>query len=262
MRTRIIAAFMAVSALAVAQKVKSKAEGEALIGIQAEQDPAAKMAKVDAFIAKFADTEFKAWAYNQATQAADQKNDGTKVLIYADLAIEADPKAYHPMLMAAAELARSTRENDLDKEEKLTKADKLAHQALDIIPAATKPNPQITEDQWAEIKKEFTADGHRDLGMIATVRKKYDVAIAEFKQAVEIPGQPDLATFVRLAAVYNDAKQPDEAQATLAKMEALVALAKKQPSPQPNPIVVSYQQLKPFVDKEQKRAEALKALKK
>src|SRR5579863_9452904 len=134
-RTRILAAtFLAVSALGTAQKVKSKAEGEALQAIQTEQDPAAMMAKVDAFVAKFADTEFKAWVYTRGAEAAERKNDGPKVIIYSDLAMEADPKAYHPMLMEAAELARSTRENDLDKDEKLNKAEKLAKQAIEIAP--------------------------------------------------------------------------------------------------------------------------------
>jgi tetratricopeptide (TPR) repeat protein len=258
-RTTILAAaFLAVAALAMAQKPKSKAEIEALQAIQKEQQgatdpslPAAErqqhtlavMTKADEFVKKFADTEFKTWAYTQAADAAERINDGSKTIIYSELAIESDPKAYHPMLMIAAELARSTRENDLDKEEKLAKAEKYAHQAMEIVPDAPKPNPQIPDPQWDEIKKEFVGDAHRDLGMIASVRKKYDVAIAEFKQAVEIPHEPDPATFVRLAAAYNDNKQPDEALAVLAKVPA-------------NP------QLAAFVDKEKKRAEALKAAKK
>jgi tetratricopeptide (TPR) repeat protein len=243
MKTRILAAALVVSALAMAQKVKSKGEGEALQAIQTEQDPAAVMAKADAFVAKFADTEFKGWVYSRAAEAAERKGDGPKVIIYAELAIESDPKAYHPMLMEAAELARSTRENDLDKDEKLAKAEKLAHQAIELAPSAPKPNPQIPDAQWEEVKKEFVGDAHRDLGMVATVKKKYDVAIAEFKQAVEIPHEPDLPTYVRLAAAYTDNKQPDEALEVLAKIP-------------PNP------QLAPFVEKEKKRAEAMKALKK
>lgn len=227
----------------MAQKVKSKAEGEALQAIQTDQDPASIMTKVDAFVAKFADTEFKGWAYSRAAEAAERKGDGPKVIIYSDLAMEADPKAYHPMLMEAAELARSTRENDLDKDEKLAKAEKLAKQAIATVPDAPKPNPNIPDAQWDEIKKEFVADGHRDLGMIATVKKKYDVAVAEFKQAIEIPHDPDVPTYIRLAAAYTDNKQPDEALAVLAKMP-------------PNP------QLAPYAEKEKKRAEAMKAAKK
>lgn len=241
--TRILAAFLAVAALATAQKPKNKSELEALQAIQAEQNPAAKIQKIDDFVKKFADTEFKAILYTQAAQLAEHMGDGNKVVIYSDLALEADPKAYQPMLMEAAELARSTRENDLDKDEKLSKAEKYAKEGMEIAPNAPKPNAQLTDAQWDEIKKEFVGDAHRDLGMIASVRKKYDVAVAEFKQAVEIPHEPDPATFIRLAGAYNDNKQPDEALAVLAKMA-------------PNP------QLAPFVEKEKKRAEALKAAKK
>jgi hypothetical protein len=237
--TKMLAAFLVAAALVMAQKVKSKGEGEALQAIQAEQDPTAKMAKVDAFVQKFADTEFKEWAYSRAAEAAETKHDGAKLIIYSELAIEANPKAYSPMLMESAELARSTRENDLDKEEKLSKADKLAHQAMDVIPTAPKPNPQIPDAQWEEVKKDYLGDAHRDLGMIASVRKKYDVAIAEFKLANQTAAHPDPAVDVRLAGAYTDNKQPDEALAVLAKVT--------------NPA------LKPFVDKETKRAQDLKA---
>jgi hypothetical protein len=236
---KMVAAFVVAAALVMAQKPKSKGELDALQAIQAEQDPAAKMAKVDAFIQKFADTEFKEWAYSRAAEAAEAKHDSAKLIIYSDLALEANPKAYNAMLMEAAELARSTRENDLDKDDKLSKAEKLAHQAMDLIPAAVKPNPQITDEQWDGVKKDYLGDAHRDLGMIASVRKKYSVAIDEFKEASTIAAHPDPAVFVRLAGAYTDNKQPDEALAVLAKIT--------------NPA------LKPFVDKETKRAQDLKA---
>ncbi|HVO99710.1 MAG TPA: hypothetical protein VMT15_16675 [Bryobacteraceae bacterium] len=240
---RILAALLAVSALGMAQKVKSKKESEALIAIQGEKDPAAKIAKVDAFVKQFADTDFKTWAYTQAIHAAEQLNDSAKVIIYCDLTLESDPKSYDAMLSEAGELARTTRENDLDKDQKLAQAEKLVHQALEIIPTAPKPNPNLPDAQWEELKKEMLADGHRNLGMVAGVRKKYDVAIAELKEAVTIPAQPDPTNYIRLATVYNDNKQPDEALAALAK-------------------VPSDPRLAPFIDREKKRAEALKAAKK
>jgi hypothetical protein len=241
-RMKMLAAFVAAAALVMAQKPKSKGELEALQAIQAEQDPTAKMAKVDAFVQKFADTEFKEWAYSRAAEAAEAKHDSAKLIIYSELAIEANPKAYNPMLMESAELARTTRENDLDKDEKLAKAEKLARQAMEIIPTATKPNPQIPDAQWEEVKKDYLGDAHRDLGMVASARKKYDIAIAEFKEASSVAAHPDPAVLVRLAGAYNDNKQPDEALAVLAKVD--------------NPA------LKPFVDKETKRAQDLKAAKK
>lgn len=243
MRMKLLAALTLVAALAMAQKVKTKEEAEALQAIQKETDPVARMAKVDDFVKKFADTEFKSWAYTRAAEAAQAKNDTAKIIIYCDLAMDADPKAYQAMLIESGEIARTTRENDLDKDDKLAKATKLAKQAIEIAPTIAKVNAQIPDAQWEEVKKEFVADGHRDLGMIATVQKKYDVAIAEYKQSIEIPAQPDPVGFIRLAAAYTDNNQPDEALAVLAKVPA-------------------NSQLAPFVDKEKKRAEAAKASKK
>ena len=54
--------------------------------------------------------------------------------------------------------------------------------------------------------------------MSAMVRKKHDVAIAEFKQAVEIAAQPDPATMVRLGQAYNLAAKYDDAIAILDKV--------------------------------------------
>ena len=99
--------------------------------------------------------------------------------------LDADPKNYEAMLLMSGELARSTREHDLDMEEKLTKADKLAHDAIEAVNTATKPNPSLPDDKWEAIKKDKLAEAHRALGMVAMVRKKYDVAITEFKTAVD-----------------------------------------------------------------------------
>ena len=50
-------------------------------------------------------------------------------------------------------LATSARENDLDKEEKLTKADQVPQRHHRQLKTAAKPNPQLTDPQWEEGKK-------------------------------------------------------------------------------------------------------------
>ena len=49
------------------------------------------------------------------------------------------------------------------------------------------------------------------MGMAATLRKKYDDAVADFKQALSISGTPDPATYVRLGQAYEDAGKLDDA---------------------------------------------------
>jgi len=135
--------------------------------------------------------------------------------------LEASPKDYNAMLMLAAETARTTREFDLDKEEKLAKAEKFAKDGMALVPAATKPNPQLTDAQWEDLKKDDMARGHEALGMIALARKKYDAAAGEFKTATETASQPQPATYIRLAGSYTDAGKPDQAIAALDKVLAM-----------------------------------------
>jgi hypothetical protein len=238
---KTLTAFLAIAALAIAQKPKSKAEADALIAIMNEQDPSVKIGKINSFIASFADTDFKSVLYTQAANIAGQKKDAPSLLIYAELAIQVDPNALVPMLMVSAELARSTRENDLDKQEKLARAERYARRAIELIPDLPKPNPQIPDEKWSEIKKEFMRDAHRDLGMVASARKQFDVAAAEFKQTEDATGQADEPALIRQAIAYNDAGRPDDALAELAK--------------------VCDPFLEIFVDNEQKRALGLKAAK-
>jgi tetratricopeptide (TPR) repeat protein len=197
---------------------KSQKEVDALMAIQNAQDPDSRIAAVENLLTKFADTEFKGFALYLATVSAQQKNDFEKMLLYGERTLEADPKNYATMLIMASTIAMRTREHDLDKEEKLGRAEKLAKDAGELLKTAEKPNPQLTDEQWAAAKKDFEAQMHEALGIAASGRKKYDDAIGHFKTAVELNG--DVATMVRLGSTYSLASKYDEAIATFDKVMA------------------------------------------
>lgn len=212
---------MATPAL-VAQKPpapKSKAELQAVQAMFATKDPDSRIKAAEALLDKYADTEFKATALFLEAASYEQKNDYDKMIVYAERTLEADPKHYAAMLMLARAIAMRTREFDLDREEKLTRAEKYAKTAMELLKDAAKPNPQITDEQWAAGKKDYMAQAHQALGYSAEVRKNYDVAIAELKQAIE--DDPDPIAMVRLAQVYNRAAKPDDAIALLEKVMAM-----------------------------------------
>jgi tetratricopeptide (TPR) repeat protein len=226
MRKRIgtcAAVLTIVAGFAAAQqmKPKSKKEIEAIQAVQNAKAPDERIAAVDALVTKFADTEFKSWALQLAADAELRKGDTVKALVYAQNALEADAKNYQAMLLMSGELARGTRENDLDKDEKLAKAEKLANDAIAAANVAVKPNPAIPDSQWADAKKDYVSQGHEDLGLVAMARKKNDVAIAEFKTAVDGAGSPDPVVMARLAAAYNVAGKPDEAIDMASKVLAM-----------------------------------------
>jgi len=216
-----LSGLLLVAASTWAQKqpqMKSQKEADAFMAIQNAADPDSRIAAVEKFLTGFADTDFKALALYIATVSAQQKNDFEKIMVYGERTLEADPKNYATMLIMAGAIAQRTREHDLDREEKLTRAEKLAKEGGEIAKTATKPNPNLTEEQWAEAKKDFEAQSHESLGIIAMARKKYDVAITELKAAVDLNG--DIASMVRLGQSYNFAGKHDDAIAILDKVMA------------------------------------------
>jgi len=209
--------------LAVAQtqpKVKSQKEADAIRAVQAATTADERLKAIDNVLTKFADTEFKALLLQMAMQTAQQKNDFAQTTFYAEQLLEASPKNAVALVTLASEIARHTREFDLDKEEKLAKAEKYANEAIANAPNMPK-RPDLSDDQMNGIKKDLTAQAHESLGMIASSRKKYDVAITEFKTSLSEATTPDAGTYVRLGQAYLDARQFDDATAALDKALAL-----------------------------------------
>ncbi len=174
----------------------------------------------ETLLTTFADTDFKSLALFMEADCYGRKNDFAKAVVYGERAVEADPKNYQALLLLARQYAAHTTENDLDKEEKLTKAAKYANDAVPIVNAAPKPNPGLADDKWEGLKKDYLSQSHEALGMIADVRKKYDVAASEYKQAVDGAATPDPATMVRYAIAQEKLGKFDEAIATLDKVIA------------------------------------------
>jgi tetratricopeptide (TPR) repeat protein len=256
---QILVPFAAFLALLVAQqkgpvqtapkgKGISKKEAEAINKIASGKTPDERIAAAEELISNFADTEYKDWAMQAAAEAAEQKNDFAKAIFYAERALEANPKYIESLILWSRETAAHTRENDLDKDDKLAKVDKNAKLALELIPAEPKPaTVKATDAQWDAYKKDETAQAHVALGLSAMVRKKYDDAAKEYQTAVDNEPMPDPTHLIRLANAYNEAGKPDEALATADKLLAMADLP---------------QQYKNFAQQEKARAEKAKSGKK
>jgi tetratricopeptide (TPR) repeat protein len=198
---------------------KSQAEAQALQALmQAQGNPDAVIKAGDELLTKFADTQFKELAFLTMANAYQMKGDAERAQIYAEKMLEVNPKSFQAQVMIGELLASRTRENDLDKEEKLSKAEKNLTAAIANVNAAAKPNPQLTDEQWAEGKKFVEGQAHNGLGMVALVRKKYDVAATEFKAAAAADPQP--AYHVRLASALQSGGKFDEAIAVCDKVLA------------------------------------------
>jgi tetratricopeptide (TPR) repeat protein len=199
---------------------KSAGESQAVIALmQAQGNPDATIKAAEDLLSKYSDTTFKETALLFEANAYQSKGDLDKAQVYGEQVLAANPKNYQVTNMLGTMIVQRTRENDLDKEERLAKAEKYFNMTLEDLKTATKPNPQLSDAQWEEGKKFLIADAHNGLGMVALTRKKYDAAAAEFKQAAD--GAPDEPSYqVRLASALQQAGKNDEAIAICDKVLA------------------------------------------
>jgi len=184
----------------------------------AQAGPDQTIAAAESVITGFADTEFKEMALFFEARAYQQKNDMVKAQVYGERVLEINPRNYQTTLMLGEVLAQTTRENDLDKEEKLARSDKYLTATMENLKTAAKPNPQMADKDWDEVKQQMTAEAHSALGLIALTRKKYDVAAAEFKTASDMDPQP--AYLVRQASALQSLGKFDDAIALCDKVLA------------------------------------------
>lgn len=199
----------------------SRGEAEAynaMVMAQQQHNPDAVIAAAENLLTKYADTQFKDIALALEADAYREKGDWEKCEIFAGRSIEANPKNYQAALTAGEVLVQHTRDTDLDKDDKLGKADKYLNQAIENIKAAPKPNPQVTDAQWADFQKGIEAEATSDLGLAAMTNKKWDDAVAEFQKAEDIDPQP--AYLVRLASAYQSAGKFDDSIAICDKVLA------------------------------------------
>lgn len=221
--TAIVACLGVTGLLAQQKGPKPKTNNEAK-AIQAiftasqQNNPDGVITAAEDCLAKFKDTEFKDTILFLEAQAYQQKGDKEKAQIYAERALASNANDYQAGLMLADLTIQGTREHDLDRDQKLAKAEKYANDAIASINSAEKPNPQLSDQQWTDIKKDMTAQGHDALGMAALDRKDYPKAITEFKTAVDGAANVQPAYEIRLASAYQSGGKNDEAIAVAEKV--------------------------------------------
>jgi len=212
---------LALTASLFGQKPKSKKEIEAINAVNAATTVDGRIQAIDNVLTNFADTEFKMVLLQMAVDLEVQKGDLAQITTWCQRLLDADPKNADALVTMAAETARRTREFDLDKDEKLAKVEKWAKDGIESAKTMPKPQATMTDQQLETMRKDFEATGYLALGMSASVKKKYDEAIENFKQANAIAGNPDPTIWVRLGQAYEDARKWDEATDAFDKAASL-----------------------------------------
>lgn len=202
---------VAQSASPTPPKAKGKKEVDAVRAMYAAQSPDEQIAKAKEFLNKFADSEFRGSAFYVMAAASDLKRDLDNVVVYGEQAVAADPMNFGSMALMSKAIALSTKKFDLDKADKLARADKLAKDALELSKKAPKPNPELTDDQWVAAVKDIAEPAYEGLAFESMAKDDYAGCAENFKLAVASMSQLEPALLVRgghcslLAKKYDDA---------------------------------------------------------
>lgn len=221
---------LSVAPFAFAQQAKSKKEIEALQAIQTAADNDARMQAVENLLTKFADTQFKGLVLEIALDAALRKNDSVTATIYCERILAYAPDNLNALATLAKLTADQIGENDLDKDDKIKKAQEYANKTLEKVGTAANPYPQVNPaDRWELQKKEYAADAHSALAATFVVGKKPEKALPEYQASLE--ARKDPATMVRIGQVYFLLKNYDQ---SIAMLDQVINL------PDVNPVVKQY----------------------
>jgi len=207
--TGVLAMAAAAAGLMAQPKPKSNAEADAVRAMFAAkgQSPDATIKAAEDLMDKFADTAYKEVALLLEADAYQEKGDYADAEITDERLLQAFPKNPQAAMQLAELIVQHVRDNDLDKEEQLAKAENRINSALANLDV--KPWAGIPDATWDENKKYMKAELQNDLGLVAMTRKNYAAAIADFNLAIQ--GDPQPAYEVRLATADMEAGKYDDA---------------------------------------------------
>jgi tetratricopeptide (TPR) repeat protein len=209
----IVAVVLACVSLAPAQgpQPKSQEEFDAVMAIQSAEDPNVRADAAKKLLTEFKNTDFKEFANFMLMISYQQLDDFENMMVYGERTLEINPENPGVLLQLAYAIPTRTREFDLDKEEKLTKAEDFASRALTLIPNLQKIDPNMPDEVWLDTKKEFMAQANESLGVIEAKRANYDQAAEFLTKAVGLQPQQNPMTHYHLADAYMNAGKKAEA---------------------------------------------------
>jgi tetratricopeptide (TPR) repeat protein len=184
---------------------------------KAYQDAAAKTtaaeveAAADAFAAKYPGSELRMLVYRKAMYDYQNSNNGEKTVAMARKMLALDANNPEALVTFATVTAQSTRETDLDRDERLNEATADANKALQTIDTDLFIPADAPKDRVEAFKKSLRAMAYDALGTVAMVKKDYPTAETNLSKSAELNAMPDPVTYLRLSVALDQQKKYSQA---------------------------------------------------
>jgi len=194
-------------------QAKTQPEYEAYNAAHAQaNDPVAAEAAANDFATKFPDSELKVLLYRDAMHAYQRLNNADKMLEMGRQVLKLDANDPEAMIGVAEVLTERTRDTDLDKDQRLDEASKLAQHALETVDTNISVPSGVSAEQVDTYKKFLRSSAYAIMGTQQYNKDKYAEAEDAFRKSVDAyPQQPDPIVVLRLALALDKQKKYDEA---------------------------------------------------
>ena len=192
-------------------QAKSQEELNAMLLCQQAPDSDLRIESCNKLIAEYPATEFKEVASYLLMLSYQQANDFESMLIFGEQTLELNPENIGALISLSYVIPLRTREHDLDKDEKLAKAEDLAKRGLGLLPVMPKLNAQMTDEDWLIMKKDFMSQLHESMGIIASKRQDFPAAEDSYRKMLQVAEKQTGTMFFRLAEALKQQEKYEEA---------------------------------------------------
>lgn len=195
-------------------KVNSQEEYNAYKAAVAVTDAAGLEKAADDFAAKYPASELRPLVYKASMQRYQQTNNAEKMTEMAKKVLAIDPDDPEALLGIAQVEAEQTKDDSLDKDQRLAQVKKDAEHALDTIETDV-PTSGYTPEQINGYKSFLRSQAYFVLGTAAYKASNWPDAETNLRKSIDaFPQQPDVIAVYRLALALDfQNKIPDAIKA-------------------------------------------------
>jgi tetratricopeptide (TPR) repeat protein len=199
-----------------APQAKTQEEFKAYQDVVSKTDTTQMEQAADAFAQKFPNSDLRVVLYNALMNTYRNGGATDRAIAAGRKALAIDPTDPVPNVMVALSLAQSTRDTDLDKDDRLNEAAKDAQRAIDNVDTGMAIPPNTPAEKVQAAKNSITQMAYETEGTVAMLKKDYPAAEAAFRKGLDVnKAEPDGVLYLRLAiALDNQKKYPEAMEAT------------------------------------------------
>ncbi len=179
-------------------------------------DPAHIIEVGEAFLAKYPTSIYAGAVYSELTSSYLNTNQPDKMIVAGAKAIELNPDNVDVLPLMAWAIPRRVTGQTPDGPAQLTKAQGYAKHGIELLTTMPKP-PEMDDAAFTKAKNEKLAMCHDGLGVSEVKTGKYDEAIAELNQSVELSATPDPVDYYLLGVANQVTSHFTDAIASFTK---------------------------------------------